>query len=250
MSARRRPSSAAGRFPAAHGRRFGNDRESRKRGEGGNDCGEGGNGTGRPDGGAGGPTGPADPVERAREICLRLLAVRPRTRAELASALRRRHIADEIAEAVLDRFDEVGMIDDTLFAQAWVTSRHHGRGLARRALGHELRRKGVDSATIGDALERLDPTTEEETARALVERRLRGIGAAPPDAVLRKLAGMLARKGYPPGLVFRVIRQALEARPEIVSFMDGAGADLDAMSHAVDADSVDPGAEDRYEPDT
>jgi len=191
-----------------------------------------------------------DPIERAREVCLRLLAVRPRTRAELAAALRRRCVADEIAEAVLDRFGEVGMIDDALFAQVWVTSRHHGRGLARRALGHELRRKGVDSATVGDALERLDPATEEQTARALVERKLRGISGAPPDVVLRRLTGMLARKGYPPGLAFRVIREALEARPEIVSFIEEAEVDLDAMGHAADADGLTPGAEDRYEPDT
>lgn len=204
-------------------------------------------GEGDPD--TGSPT-QVDPVERAREVCLRLLAVRPRTRAELATALRRRRVADEIAEAVLDRFGEVGMIDDALFAQAWVTSRHHGRGLARRALGHELRRKGVDSATVGDALGRLDPATEEQTARALVERKLRGIGAAPPDVVLRRLTGMLARKGYPPGLAFRVIREALEAQPEIVSFLEEAEVDLDAMGHAADADSVTPVAEDRYEPDT
>ncbi|HEX2418144.1 MAG TPA: regulatory protein RecX [Micromonosporaceae bacterium] len=205
---------------------------------------------GRPAGETDRNVGSPDPAERAREICLRLLAVRPRTRAELATALRRRHIADEVAEAVLDRFGEVGMIDDTVFAEAWVTSRHHGRGLARRALGHELRRRGVDGATVSDALSRLDPVTEEQTARTLVERKLRTIADGAPDAVVRKLAGMLARKGYPPGLAFRVIREVLAEHPDVTCVMEQAGLDLDALSNTADAESANADIQERYDPDT
>lgn len=149
-----------------------------------------------------------DPAERAREICLRLLAARPRTRAELATALRRRGIPDEVAAEVLDRYGEVGMVDDAAFARAWVSSRHHGRGLARRALAGELRRRGVAAETVGEALEQVDADTEAETARALVRRRLR-TASGPPETVVRRLVGMLARKGYPPGLAFRVVKEVL-----------------------------------------
>lgn len=149
-----------------------------------------------------------DPAERAREICLRLLAVRPRTRAELAAALRRRRIPDDVAEEVLDRYGEVGMVDDAAFARAWVSSRHHGRGLARRALGDELRRRGVAAETVTEALAQLDADTEAETARALVRRRLR-TASGPPEAVIRRMVGMLARKGYPAGLAFRVVKEVL-----------------------------------------
>jgi regulatory protein len=150
-----------------------------------------------------------DPGERAREICLRLLSVRPRTRLELSTALRRAGLPGQVIDSVLDRYDEVGIIDDEAFARAWVTSRHHGKGLARRALAGELRRKGVDTETVGAALDEVDPETEAATARDLVDRRLRSVGSAPPEAVLRRLVGMLARKGYPPGLAFRVVKEAL-----------------------------------------
>src|SRR5262249_14409847 len=93
-----------------------------------------------------------DPAERARAICLRLLSGTPRTRKQLADALRKREIPDEVAEEVLSRFEEVGLIDDSAFAEAWVESRHHGRGLARRALARELRTKGVDSVLIDEAV--------------------------------------------------------------------------------------------------
>ncbi|MET8951915.1 recombination regulator RecX [Streptomyces sp. NPDC004393] len=156
----------------------------------------------------------ADPVEQARAICLRLLTGSPRTRKQLADALRKREIPDEVAEEVLSRFEEVGLIDDGAFAEAWVESRHHGRGLARRALARELRTKGVDSTLIDEAVGQLDTEQEEATARELVARKLRATRGLERDKRLRRLAGMLARKGYPEGMALRVVRQALEDEGE------------------------------------
>lgn len=178
----------------------------------------------------------------AREICLRLLAVRPRTRAELSAALRRRGITDDVAAEVLDRYDEVGIVDDAAFARAWVSSRHHGRGLARRALAGELRRKGVADDTVREAVDELSTDTEEETARRLVDRQLRGMSGAGPETALRRLVGMLARKGYPPGLAFRVVKDALAGRGgPAAEFADQL--DADALANAV-ADAEGDGAPD------
>ncbi|MEV7807826.1 recombination regulator RecX [Microbispora sp. NPDC088329] len=154
---------------------------------------------------------PADPEAVARAICLRLLTMAPKTRAQLADALRKRDVPDEAANAVLERFSEVGLIDDEAFAAAWVSSRHAGRGLARRALAQELRQRGVAEETVKDAVGRLDPDEEAETARTLVERKLAATRGVEPRARMRRLVGMLARKGYSPGLAFRVVREAIEA---------------------------------------
>lgn len=151
-----------------------------------------------------------DPQSVARLICLRLLTAAPRTQAELATALRRRGVPDDAAQAVLARFAEVKLIDDATFARAWVESRHHSRGLAGRALGAELRRKGVAQDEVAAALGELGPDREVRTARELVERRLPGTVGQPGPARMRKLIGVLARKGYPAGLAYRVVRDALE----------------------------------------
>lgn len=163
---------------------------------------------------------PGDPVERARAICLRQLTGTPRTRRQLADALRKREIPDEVAEEVLSRFEEVGLIDDGAFADAWVESRHHGRGLARRALAQELRTKGVDTALIDEAVGRLDAEQEEATARELIARKLRSTRGLDRDKRLRRLAGMLARKGYSQGLALRLVRQALEEEGEDTGFLE------------------------------
>jgi regulatory protein len=160
-----------------------------------------------PGDGTAGP--PADPEAVAREVCLRLLTMGPRTRAQLADALRRKAVPEEVAERVLGRFTEVRLIDDEAFAQAWVQSRHLGRGLARRALASELRRRGVADDTVKEAVSALDPGQEAATARELVDRRLPGTRTLDRDKRMRRLVGMLARKGYPPGLAYRVVKEAL-----------------------------------------
>ena len=159
--------------------------------------------------------GEADPAERARQVCLRLLTIAPRTRAQLSDALRKRGIPDETADEVLSRYEDVGLIDDAAFARAWVESRHHSRGLAGRALSAELKQRGVAAGEIRAAIdEQLGPDAEVNAARRLVDRKLGSTRGLPPEQRTRRLAGMLARKGYPAGLAFRVIREALEAEGE------------------------------------
>jgi regulatory protein len=157
---------------------------------------------------------PLSPEEEARALCLRLLTGTPRTRGQIADAMRRRQIPNDVAERILERFEDVGLIDDSAFAAAWVESRHRGRGLARRALARELRARGVDTEVLGQAVEQLDAEQEEETARALVDRKLRATRGLNRDRRIRRLAGMLARKGYPEGLALRVVCRALEEEGE------------------------------------
>jgi regulatory protein len=156
---------------------------------------------------------PADPEAVARQICLQLLTAAPRTRAQLAAALARRGVPQDAADAVLERFADVQLIDDALFARVWVDSRHRGRGLSRRALAAELRQRGVAAEDIQSAVSCLEPEQEEATARALVERRIAATRGLPATVRIRRLTGMLARKGYPPGLSYRVVRAALAESP-------------------------------------
>jgi regulatory protein len=153
----------------------------------------------------------ADPEAVARKILLDALTGQARSRQELRDKLAKRAVPPELAEQLLDRFAEVGLVDDDAFARAWVESRQRSRGLARRALAQELRRKGVDDETTRAALDDLDPATEEEAARALVRKKLRSLRQVDTTTATRRLAGLLARKGYPAGLAFAVVREELGA---------------------------------------
>jgi regulatory protein len=171
------------------------------------------------------PAGSADegdPEVVAQQICLRMLTAAPRTRAQLAEALQRRGVPQDAAEAVLGRLGAVKLIDDAAFAAAWVESRHHGRGLSGRALAAELTQRGVSPDDIKAAVGRLDPEQEIETARGLVARRLASTRGQPLQARIRRLTGLLARKGYSAAIAYRVVREALEQEG-----LDPAAAGID-----------------------
>ncbi len=111
----------------------------------------------------------------ARKILLDQLTGRARTRSELADKLAGRNVPDDVASRLLDRFEEVGLVDDAAFAREWVEQRQSGRGLAKRALAQELRRKGIDDEVAREALDEIDADDEVEVARALVRARLRSV---------------------------------------------------------------------------
>ena len=156
-------------------------------------------------------TGPdADPESVARKILLDQLTGRARTRSELATKLSDRDVPDDIASRLLDRFEEVGLVDDAAFAREWVEQRQSGRGLAKRALAMELRRKGIDDEVARDALDEIDPDDEVEVARTLVRAKLRSVRGLDRDKAVRRLVGMLARKGHSAGIAFQVVKEELQ----------------------------------------
>jgi regulatory protein len=152
-----------------------------------------------------------DPESVARGICLRALTGAPKTRSQLADLLATRGVPEDAAETVLDRFTEVGLIDDAAFARAWVSSRQSGRGLARRALSAELRAKGVDPEVAAEAVEAVDDDDERASARRLVDRKVGAMRRLDRATATRRLMGMLARKGYSGGLAAAVVREALDS---------------------------------------
>jgi regulatory protein len=124
-------------------------------------------------------------------------------------------VPEDVAARVLDRFTEVGLVDDSAYAEMLVRTRHADRGLARRALAHELHAKGIAPELAERALETLDGDDERRTARELVERKAAGTAGLDRQRRRRRLAQMLARKGYPPGLALGVV-------DEVLGVVDGA----------------------------
>lgn len=168
---------------------------------------------------------PADPASVARKIALDLLTAAPRTRAQLSDAMARRGVPDDVAAEVLDRFIDVGLIDDAAYAQAWVASRQRTRGLAPRALAGELRQRGVAEPLIAEAVSAVGGDDVEAAARALVRRKVRTMTGLPREVKLRRLSGLLARKGYPSDVSIRAVRDVLAEQSDADSTDD---ADVEA----------------------
>ncbi|MCW1248813.1 recombination regulator RecX [Acaricomes phytoseiuli] len=155
-----------------------------------------------------------DPESAARAILLRQLTDGPKTRAQLERNLAAKKIPEAVAEKVLDRFEEVQLVDDAQFARDWVRSRAQHRGLARHALRRELMQKGVPEQDAEAALAEVDGAAERERGVLLVQRKLRpGIDwadTAEREKQLRRLTSMLVRKGYNPGSAFGIVQEVLQ----------------------------------------
>lgn len=155
-----------------------------------------------------------DPEGFARQILLRRLTDAPRSRADLAETLAKKHVPADVADRLLDRFEDVGLIDDEGFARSWVESRQRSKGLAPRVLALELRRHGIDDEVVREVLADVDAESERQAAHRLVQRKLRSMAGLDDTTRIRRLTGMLARKGYSPQVAFDVVRTELDAWPE------------------------------------
>ncbi|WP_026820690.1 regulatory protein RecX [Arthrobacter castelli] len=173
----------------------------------------------RPDGPAAGSGGhdavEPDPHEVARSIVLRQLTAAPKSRLQLQRKLAERDVAPDVAAAVLDRLEEVQLVDDAEFARMWVRSRAQTKGLAARALERELADKGITGDTAAEALGQLSADDELAAARSLVEAKLKTnadyTDRSVRDKHTRRLVAMLGRKGYSPSLAFQVVTEAIDA---------------------------------------
>lgn len=160
------------------------------------------------------PASDANPASEARAIVLRQLTKAPKSRHQLAQKLAEREIPDDVAEAVLDRFEDVSLIDDAEFAHLWVRSRSLNKSLARGALKRELAEKGIAPELAEEALAQIDEETEREQGRDLVRRKIRAsldlTERSERDKYTRRWVAMLARKGYNPSMAFGLVADVIE----------------------------------------
>ncbi|MFE7508718.1 regulatory protein RecX [Promicromonospora sp. NPDC057488] len=155
-----------------------------------------------------------DAVEKTREVVLRILTAAQKSRRELEQSLARKGYPEDVVVQVLDRFGEVGLVDDATYAETIVRTRHAERGLARRGIAAELRRRGIDEDTAVEALDQLDPDDERAAGARLAAKLVTRTRSLDREVRVRRAVGSLARKGYAPGLAFELVKDALAAEGE------------------------------------
>lgn len=152
----------------------------------------------------------ADPEAVARQIVLRKLSAQARTRVELERALQAKNVPPAVATGVLDRMEELRLIDDAGFARDWVESRQGRRHLSKGALRRELHTKGVPKDEIEAALQGVGPAEELSAARALAAKKVRGMGGLDRAVRYRRLAGALGRRGFGSGVISQVLAEVVD----------------------------------------
>jgi regulatory protein len=131
--------------------------------------------------------------ETAHEKALRFLEPRPRSSAEVKQHLLKKKITADIADRVVARLVEAGLIDDAAFAKYWVENREQFKPRAARALRFELKRKGLANADIAAAIGDIDESESAYRAGLARAKRLRDLDQR---EFLDKLGAFLVRRGF------------------------------------------------------
>jgi regulatory protein len=151
---------------------------------------------------------PEEQEERARQYLLNLLARSSKSTSDLRKALDRREIPAEVYEPILQRFTEVGLIDDAKYAEAFSRTKQANKGLSKSAIRRELGQHGIEATHIEDALENISGETELATAIELAIKRFRAVQNLDKQVRYRRISGFLARKGYSQSIISAAIREA------------------------------------------
>jgi regulatory protein len=140
----------------------------------------------------------------ARERALRLIAYRERSAHELEQRLSEDGYPADLTRAVVSDFRDSGLVDDRRFAESYVRTGLHVRGLGRQRLERELSKRGVDDVLITEVLGQTAPADDERERLIGLATRLR----RPSDSADR-LAARLVRRGFRPGDALAVARDLL-----------------------------------------
>ena len=139
----------------------------------------------------------------ARNAALRLLAVRPRTVAEMRERLEPRFGAPA-AKQTVTRLQSEGLLNDAEFARQWRSSRQRRKPRSQRMIERELRSKGVAEEVIADALGDYDSSDAAYRAAVKYAARQKESGRAAFD---RRVGAFLERRGFEYGIVRRILQQ-------------------------------------------
>ena len=158
-----------------------------------------------------------DAKRQVRHRALLLLDQRARSRHELQERLVSLDFDIRVIADVLDELEQSRLVNDHDFAMEWVRQRHELRGKSRSVLDQELQRKGISPEHRAAALEQVDDDAEYHCARELAAKKARQITKPPADYAeqekyLRRIVGVLARRGFASGMSFTIAKEALEQR--------------------------------------
>lgn len=154
----------------------------------------------------------SSPAELARTIILRKLAAGPKTRHQLNQALVQAEVPDRQREQSLDRFTDLGLINDAEYAEILIRSKLRSAHHSRRALRQDLAKVGITGDLAEQALSTVDEDDEATAAQVFIDKRLKALSGREPQVIERRIVAALARRGFPQGQALAWVRDAMTSQ--------------------------------------
>ena len=146
---------------------------------------------------------------RAWRQALAYLGRRDRSRREMEAYLQRKGCPESIRGRIVERLEAENYLNDAAFARKWVESRLRTSPRGRRALGYELRQKGIEARLIAGLL---SDVSEEGPAWTAAQSRLRQWRGLDPQTLQSKMRRFLAGRGFSSDTIRRICGQVRAQR--------------------------------------
>lgn len=158
-----------------------------------------------------GSAGNADLIAGASDLLVRWLGRAPHSIRDARRYLREMFegLGELDIENILDRMQELGYLNDRVFAEQLRDGKFSRKGLGQGAMRLELRKLGIADDLIAEVLGDLDVDDEYERALDLARERARRSSGLDYDTAFRRIHGYLARRGFGGELATRAVRTAL-----------------------------------------
>ena len=128
---------------------------------------------------------------RAKEKALWLISYRAHSKKELRDKISRT-CDREAAEKAVERMEELGLVNDRDYASRCAQTLIFTKHMSKRGAAMELRRRGIESDLIDEALDEIEVDEREQIA-AVIERKYPKIE---DEKIRRRATAALQRLGY------------------------------------------------------
>ena len=146
--------------------------------------------------------------EDVRKALLKLLERSSKSSGQLRTLLLEKEFPVQLVDQMIDRFIEVGLIDDLSLAKDFTEVAVTRKSKAKSVIARELRAKHFPQEAIDAAISEIDSDSELEAAKKLAETRFRQLLKLEPEVRTRRLSSYLMRKGYSSSVVWAAVRHA------------------------------------------
>ncbi len=153
-------------------------------------------------------------LKKARNMVLRLLSYRARSKKELADYLEKKGFSEKLARRIIKEMEKFGYINDEKFAVDYIETQK-ARGYGIKKVRYELYLKGISERIIEQIIsDFFDPEEDLERIKALLRRRSSkntgfNITSEPEEKKQRRFrreANFLQRRGFQDDLIMKALK--------------------------------------------
>lgn len=151
----------------------------------------------------------AEEQQKVTNHALNLLSYRQRSENELYKALSKKGYEEDYINQTFEFLREYKLLDDISFSNSFIIDKQNLNKFGSIRIKYELLNKGISKDIIEKTLN-IDPEIEYERAMELARKKMKTYKEQDKNAIYRKIAGFLQRKGYSFDIISKILRELLK----------------------------------------